>query len=40
MTLMHKQIKDINELFGPYEGGGLSPDALRTFKTDDIEEFM
>ena len=27
----------------PYEGGGLSldaPDALRTFKTDDIEEFM
>ena len=43
MTLMHKQIKDISELFGPYEGGGLSPDApdaLRTFKTDDIEEFM
>lgn len=43
MTLMNKQIKDINELFGPYEGGGLSldaPDALRTFKTDDIEEFM
>lgn len=43
MTLMHKQVKDIDELFGPYEGGGLSPDgedALRTFKTDDIEEFM
>ena len=43
MTLMHKQIKDIDELFGPYEGGGLTaegPDALRTFKTDDVEEFM
>lgn len=43
MTLMHKQVKDIDELFGPYEGGGLSPepsDALRTFNIDDIEEFM
>ena len=43
MTLMHKQVKDIDELFGPYEGGGLSSqanDAFRTFKTDDVEEFM
>lgn len=43
MTLMHKQVKDIDELFGPYEGGGLDPDgidALRAFKTDDVEEFM
>lgn len=43
MTLMHKQVRDMDKLFGPYEGGGLSletHDPLRTFKTDDIEEFM
>ncbi len=43
MSLMHKQVKDIDLLFGPYEGGGLTdqgPDPLRVFKTDDIEEFM
>lgn len=43
MRLMHKQVRDIDKLFGPYEGGGLTdagPDPLRTFKTDDIEEFM
>lgn len=43
MSLVHKQVRDIDRLFGPYEGGGLSdsgPDPLRTYKTDDIEEFM
>jgi formate dehydrogenase subunit beta len=43
MTLMHKQVRDIDRLFGPYEGGGLTdkgPDPLRTYKTDDVEEFM
>ena len=43
MTLMHKQVRDIDRLFGPYEGGGLTeegPDPLRTYLTDDIEEFM
>lgn len=43
MRLMHKQVRDIDRLFGPYEGGGLTdsgPDPLRTYKTDDIEEFM
>jgi formate dehydrogenase subunit beta len=43
MTLMHLQVRDIDQLFGPYEGGGLTdegPDPLRTFKTDDVEEFM
>lgn len=43
MTLMHKQVRDIDRLFGPYEGGGLTeegPDPLRTYCTDDIEEFM
>ena len=43
MTLMHKQVRDIDALFGPYEGGGLSPegpDPLRTYRSDDIEEFM
>lgn len=43
MALMHKQIHDIDALFGPYEGGGLDTDTLdatRTFRTDDIEEFM
>lgn len=43
MTLMHKQVRDIDRLFGPYEGGGLSdagPDPLRSYRTDDVEEFM
>ncbi|MDY2625867.1 MAG: 4Fe-4S dicluster domain-containing protein [Coriobacteriales bacterium] len=43
MTLMHLQVRDIDQLFGPYEGGGLTdagPDPLRSFKTDDVEEFM
>lgn len=43
MTLMHKQVRDIDELFGPYDGSGFSvdgPDPLRTYKTDDVEEFM
>lgn len=43
MRLMHKQVRDIDKLFGPYEGGGLTsigPDPLRTYKTDDLEEFM
>lgn len=43
MTLMHKQVKDIDELFGPYEGGGLSAEAesaLCTFEINDVEEFM
>ena len=43
MTLMHKQVRDIDALFGPYEGGGLEPsgpDPLRSYKTDDVEEFM
>ncbi|MDO5357798.1 MAG: 4Fe-4S dicluster domain-containing protein [Slackia faecicanis] len=43
MSLVHKQVRDIDRLFGPYEGGGLSdggPDPLRTYRTDDVEEFM
>lgn len=43
MTVMHKQVHDIDTLFGPYEGGGMSesgPDPLRTYKLDDVEEFM
>ena len=43
MVIMHQQVRDIDKLFGPYEGGGLTdsgPDPLRTYKTDDIEEFM
>ncbi len=43
MSLVHKQVRGIDRLFGPYEGGGLSDsglDPLRTYKTDDIEEFM
>lgn len=43
MTLMHKQVRDIDTLFGPYSGGGLTPegpDPLRSYLTDDIEEFM
>ena len=43
MTLMHKQVRDIDTLFGPYEGGGLTdegPDPLRTYTTNDVEEFM
>ncbi len=43
MTLMHKQVRDIDALFGPYEGGGLTadgPDPLRSYNVDDVEEFM
>ena len=43
MTLIHLQVRDIDQLFDPYEGGGLTdsgPDPLRTYKFDDIEEFM
>ena len=43
MAIMHKQVRDIDTLFGPYEGGGYTPegpDPLRTYKLDDIEEFM
>lgn len=43
MTVMHKQVRDIDKLFGPYEGGGFNeegPDPLRTYTFDDVEEFM
>ncbi len=43
MSLMHKQVRDISLLFGPYDGGGYTdsgPDPLRTYLTNDIEEFM
>ncbi|MEE8721395.1 MAG: hypothetical protein SOI38_00185 [Eggerthellaceae bacterium] len=43
MLLMHKQVRDIDGLFGPYPGGGMEPegpDPLRTYHTDDLEEFM
>lgn len=43
MALMHKQVRDIDALFGPYEGGGYAtdgPDPLRDYLADDVEEFM
>lgn len=43
MTLMHKQIKDTTSCSVPTKEAAFpshAPDALRTFKTDDIEEFM
>lgn len=43
MRLMHKQVRDIDTLFGPYAGGGLAAggkDPLRTYRTNDVEEFM
>ena len=42
MALNRKLVCDMNELFGEYESGVGEgrPDALHTYSTDDIEEFM
>ncbi len=42
MALNRKLAKDMTSLFGDYESGmdTETPDALRTYKLDDLEEFM
>lgn len=42
MSLNRKLIKDMNTLFGEFEAGmgDEGPDVLRTYKLDDVEEFM
>ena len=42
MALNRELVKDMNELFGEYESGMSpeQPDALRSYRTDDLEEFM
>lgn len=42
MALNRELVKDMNELFGEYESGMTTenPDALRNYKTSDLEEFM
>ena len=42
MALNRKLVHDMNELFGEYESGmdTLGADALHSYRTDDIEEFM
>ena len=42
MALNRKLVKDMNELFGEYESGldAQRPDALHSYRLDDLEEFM
>ncbi len=42
MALNRKLVKDMNGLFGEYESGMTTdnPDVMRTYKLDDLEEFM
>lgn len=42
MLIHHKLMRDMEDLFGPYESGMTAdnPDALVRYRTDDVEEFM